>query len=169
LTAGWRVDIVEDDEERANAATRRFRDEARVRVAHGRYVDRIGFEAPFDAALSTHALLHGTPPDIARAIAAVHALLRPGGAFFATIGSKRDPRFEKGRRIAPDTFASDEGSEAGVAHAYFDEAGVRATFAGFVLEDVAETVAGDAVGRWAHSEREAAGIVQWWVRAKRDQ
>ncbi|MBD5657428.1 MAG: hypothetical protein IAI50_19930, partial [Candidatus Eremiobacteraeota bacterium] len=112
---------------------------------------------------------HGTPATIAAAIDAVRKRLAPKAPFFVTLGSQRDPRFGTGRLIAPGAFVTLDGSEAGVAHSYFDEAGVRKLFAGFTLDDVRETDASEIVGRWAHSERETAGIVHWWVRARRAQ
>jgi len=166
LAAGARVDVLEADLERAAAASRRFANEARLRVARGFYDEPAPFEGGYAAAFSSHALLHGTTSDVARAVDAIRIRLAPGGAFVLTLGSKRDPRFGTGRAVAEDTFAPTSGSEANVAHAFFDAGGVRELLGAFALEEMCEANAGEAVGRWAHEPREAESIVHWWVRAR---
>lgn len=125
-------------------------------------------EPRFDAALSTHALLHGTPASIARALQEIAASLRGGGAFYATFASTSDARYGKGTRVAEDAYAPDEGAERGVAHAYFGEAALRELLSRyFVIEAVEEQRVDDVVGRWAHAER-PSGSVHWFVRAARE-
>lgn len=129
------------------------------------------FEAdgPFDAAVSTHALLHGTPHTITNALKKLAGLLRPGAPLYATFGSKSDARYGKGTRIDDRTFAPDSGDERGVAHAYFDENELRAVLERwFTVESIEEHRVDDVVGRWAHAER-PQGSVHWFVRATRDQ
>lgn len=167
VDAGANLGIVEDDPERARTAAARFASDARVRIVRAWYEGPFPFTGAHDAALSTHALLHGTLPQIAAAVAATAHRLAPGALFFATIGSQRDPRFGRGDRIDEATFAATEGPERGVAHTYFDEAGVRALFAGFTLESLEEIFGGAGVGRWAHSDGGAETIVHWYVRARR--
>jgi hypothetical protein len=166
LEAGVAVDAIERDAERARSAASRF---AGVRVVRGEYAGPYPFTGAFAGALSTSALLHGTAGEVASAVAAVRACLRPGARFFATFGSTRDPRFGRGLRIDDATFAPAVGSEEeGVPHAYFDEARLRALFDGFAEIDARELDASETVGRWAHSADAAAGIVHWFVRARRD-
>ena len=165
--AGVRLDIVEQDPARAREAAERYAATGSVRVARARYVGPYPYASGFTAALSTSALLHGSTDDVARAVAAVRARLAAGAPFFCTLGSTRDPRHGRGRRVAADTFAPDDGPEAGVLHAYFDDTGARAIFAGFTLDDVREGSAADTAGRWTHAAAEAADIVHWFVRATR--
>lgn len=121
----------------------------------------------FDAALSTHALLHGTPPKIAGALAALAQLLKTDAPLYATFGSKADARYGKGIGAGEDSFAPDSGDEQGVAHAYFGEAGLRALLAPhFTIESAEEVRVDEIVGSWAHAQR-PQGSVHWFVRARR--
>jgi hypothetical protein len=165
LAIGARVDALEDDAERARAAAVRFAAEPRVRVVRARYVGPFPVAGGLMGALSTHALLHGTPSSVAAAVAAVRNRLRPGAPFFATLGSTRDPRFGRGVRLDEATFAPETGGEAGVPHVYYDETRARALFAAFAVESLVETAAAETVGRWAHDDADAATIVHWFVRA----
>lgn len=121
---------------------------------------------PCDGALSTHALLHGTPASIATSIGALGAVLKPSAPFYATLGSVRDARYGKGRRIAAGSYAPAAGDECGVAHAYFDEAGARALLSAFQIEYLCETDVDAVVGSWAHAV-EPHGFVHWFLRALR--
>lgn len=123
--------------------------------------------ASFDAALSTHALLHGTPQTVAEITRAIALALKPDAPFYATYASKRDVRYGKGTRVAEDAFAPDEGDERGVAHAYFDEAALRRIIDPlFELESLEEHVVDDVVGSWAHAQR-PQGSVHWFAIARR--
>jgi hypothetical protein len=166
LAAGALVDAIEDDPAHSHTAATRFAAESAVRIARASYAGPYPFTGPFDGALSTHALLHGTPQSVSAALAAVRNRLVPNAPFFFTLGSKRDPRFGKGRRIADDTYAAESGSETGVAHGYFDEPAIRGLLVGYALLAIEERTA--AAGSWAHSPDEAAAIVHWFVRARRE-
>jgi hypothetical protein len=167
LTAGTRVDAIEDDPERARLALIRFAGESRVRVARAAYGGPYPFAGSFDGALSTHALLHGTPHHVAAALAAVRNRLAPRAPLFLTLGSKHDPRFGGGAPVAEDTFVADSGSEAGIPHCYFDEAGARALLAGFGVDSLEERSAAESAGTWAHAADEAAALVHWFARVRR--
>lgn len=126
-------------------------------------------QPPFDAALSTHGLLHGARAEIAVLANAIGDALRRGAPLYATFGSTRDARYGKGARIDAGTFAQQDGDEAGVAHAYFDEASLRALLASrFTIEAIEERGVDDVVGSWAHAH-ELRGAVHWYVRATRSQ
>jgi SAM-dependent methyltransferase len=126
-------------------------------------------EQSFDAAIGTHAFLHGTPSSVTQMAARVARALKPGGFFYATFASKRDARYGKGTRIAQDAFAPESGDEAGVAHAYFDETGLRrALEPAFEIETLTEENVDAVVGRWAHAQR-PSGNVHWFVRARKRQ
>lgn len=128
------------------------------------------FETPplaFDAALSTHAFLHGTPALVARMLHVTARALKPGAPFYCTFASKRDERYGKGRQVDTDTFAPESGDEAGVKHVYFDEAQLRAMLdETFVIESLTEQSVDDVVGSWAHAQR-PKGSVHWFLRARR--
>ncbi len=126
-------------------------------------------EPGFDAALSTHALLHGTPAQIAGMLRAAANLLKDGAPLYATFASKSDARYGKGTRIGDDAFAPDSGDEQGVVHAYFDEQGLRTMLgAHFAIDSIGERNVDGIVGRWAHAEQ-PQGSVHWFVRAHRIQ
>lgn len=167
LNAGAHVEALEEHAQRAREARHRFAGDPRLRVTDGPYGGPYPIDGTFDAALSTHALLHGSPAAVAASIAALRERLAVGALLFTTLGSKSDRRFGAGTRIATDSFAPSDGAEAGVPHAYFDEDGVRALLRGFSLSALAENDASRSAGRWAHSEDEAAGTVHWFVRALR--
>jgi hypothetical protein len=167
LAAGLRVDAVESDPSRAAAAATRFAAESRVRVVRSRYEGPLPFAGGHAAALSTHALLHGTRRTIAATVRAARDRLGAGAPFYATLGSQNDPRFGTGTRIDDDTFAPLTGAERGVAHTYVTAADARALFADFVVESLEEVAGGESVGRWAHDDADAATIVHWYVRARR--
>ena len=122
----------------------------------------------YAAALSTHALLHGTADAIARCLRNIHRALETDGKFYATFGSIRDARLGTGTRLAPTTYAPDDGDERGVAHTYFDEHAVRAllkdSFDIVTLEEVnVDTIA----GTWAHATTPLRGAVHWFVEARK--
>lgn len=120
----------------------------------------------FDAAVSTHALLHGTPHTIAQTLSALVHALKTDALLYATFGSKADARYGKGTQVDTDAFAPDSGEEAGVAHAYFDEAGLRELLERwFIIDSIEERAVDDVVGSWAHAER-PQGSVHWFVRAR---
>lgn len=131
--------------------------------------DVAGFAAggSFDAALSTHALLHGTPQAIAATLQTLTAVLKAQAPLYATFGSKADSRYGKGTRVDEDTFAPESGDEQGVAHAYFDERALRAMLErSFIVESIEEHAVDEIVGTWAHAQR-PQGTVHWFVRARR--
>jgi hypothetical protein len=164
--AAW-IEAVEDDPDRARAAAARFASEPRVRISREAYTGPYSFDGTVDGALSTHALLHGTPHRVAVAVAAARERLAPNAPFYITLGSKRDPRFGVGESPARDTFVLRSGSEAGVLHCYFDEAGVRALLNGFTIEELVEQSAAETAGTWAHAPEESARFVHWFVRLRR--
>lgn len=142
------------------------RNTAALRAA-GLRVSHEPVASAFDAALSTHALLHGTPTDVANALDAIAAALKPGAPLYATFGSQRDARFGRGTRVDARTFAPNDGDERGVAHCYFDEPVLRALLeTHFSVESMEETSVDDVVGRWAHAQP-PSGSVHWFVRSVR--
>ena len=167
LAAAARIEAIEENPERARAAVARFASEPRVRISRAAYSAPYPFDGTIDGALSTNALLHGTPHRVAAAISAARERLAPNAPFYFTLGSKGDPRFGVGERPARDTFVLRSGSEAGVPHCYFDEAGVRALMDGFAIEELVERSAAQTAGSWAHTPEESASIVHWFVRSRR--
>jgi SAM-dependent methyltransferase len=119
----------------------------------------------FDAAISTHALLHGTAVTVAELLARIAHALKAGAPFYATFASTRDARYGKGTRIDDETFAPREGDEKGVAHVYFNERRLRDLLAPhFTIESLEERNVDEIVGRWAHAEK-PRGSVHWFVHA----
>ena len=120
------------------------------------------------AALSTHALLHGSPAEISAALAEIARELSVGAPLFATFGSQRDARFGEGRRLGPATFAPTDGDERGIAHSYFDEAALRGVLdEHFAIEELREVEVDEIVGAWAHASAPLRGAVHWFVVAHR--
>ena len=134
-------------------------------VVHGTYDAVLPFSQPFAGALTTHALLHGMPGTIASRVATIARALECGAPFYATLGSASDPRFGRGKRFGPTTFAPMEGSERGVVHTYFDAADARTLFGAFEIESLEQVGGGRSIGHWAHDATESAEIVHWYLRA----
>jgi hypothetical protein len=124
-------------------------------------------DARFDAALSTHGLLHGTPRDIAALLQVTAAALKPNAPLYATFASTRDARFGKGTQIDAQTYAPESGEERGVAHVYYDEPALRSAIEPlFDVESLEELNADAVVGRWAHA-RMPSGTVHWFARLRK--
>ena len=123
---------------------------------------------PFAAALSTHAFLHGMPPDLAAMLLAVARVLETGAPLYATFGSTSDARFARGRGLGENTFAPTEGDERGVPHHFFDERRLRAILgASFVVESLTEVGVDRIAGSWAHANAPLSGSVHWFAKAVR--
>ena len=167
VRAGASVDIVEADPERARDAAIRFAAGPRVRVVRGSYAGPYAFAGGFSAALTTHALLHGSLASIERAVAAIANRLHPDGVFYATFGSTRDPRFAAGTPIEAFVSAPRDGGERDVPHAYYDEPRVRELLRSFTIDGIEEASASETAGRWAHDAREAETMIHWFVRARK--
>ncbi|MFN2529268.1 MAG: class I SAM-dependent methyltransferase [Candidatus Baltobacteraceae bacterium] len=123
--------------------------------------------ATFDAALGTHALLHGTPATLQAALEGIHVALRPQARLYATLGSKRDARYGKGEQIAQHVFAPEDGEEAGVPHTYWDEPEVRILLANFTIVELSQVQVDDIAGSWAHAKSPLAQAHHWMVVAQR--
>lgn len=150
---------------RNSAAIRAAGHEVREIADEG--VPDLHVEGRFDAAVSTHALLHGTPGSIANVLCTLAQLLERDAPLYATFGSKADARYGKGTRIDDDAYAPDSGDERGVAHAYFDESALRLLLERwFIVESIEQHTVDEVVGTWAHAER-PQGSVHWFVRARR--
>lgn len=122
----------------------------------------------FDAAVSTHALLHGTASTIETRIGAIAALLETGAPFYAAFGSTGDARFGKGDCIEPHTFAPVDGDERGVPHTYFARTDLQALLeAHFTVEHLEERGVDAVAGSWAHPSEPLSGAVHWFVIATR--
>ncbi|HMF27349.1 MAG TPA: methyltransferase domain-containing protein [Candidatus Cybelea sp.] len=122
----------------------------------------------FDAAISTHGLLHGANEAIASNVRAIAECLRTGGLFYATFGSSRDARFGQGRRIGSWTFAPLDGDERDVPHTYFDRNRLAAMLAPyFQIESLEEVGVDEIAGRWAHSAKPLRGAAHWFAIGRR--
>jgi SAM-dependent methyltransferase len=120
------------------------------------------------AALSTHALLHGTPPSIAALLERIAARLERKAPLYTTFGSINDARYGEGERIEEHVFAPASGDERGVAHAFFDETRLRALLRErWTIESIEERAVDEIAGSWAHQERPLHGAMHWFVVARR--
>lgn len=143
----------------------------RALMAAGLAVYTLPLQEPCAAGLTTHALLHGTTREIAEQLSAIARALEPHAPLFATFGSVRDARYGSGERHEPHVYVPLDGDEIGVAHAYFDEARLRALLAPhFTLESMREVDVDEIAGTWAHQNVPLRGAVHWFVVASaRDQ
>jgi Methyltransferase domain len=124
-------------------------------------------QGSFDAVISTHGLLHGTPAAIAARLELFSQRLEPQGLVFATLGSTRDARFGEGRRLGASTYAPVGGDEQGVAHSYFTRTQLEGLLAPWYEIDALEEHLADAVaGRWAHVQAPLRKAVHWFLEAR---
>jgi hypothetical protein len=152
---------------RTSSILKRFGSEPGLRAVAQAYDALLPFRGPYDGALSTHALLHGSAALVRATLRNVAAVLRDGAPLHVVLGSRSDPRYGRGRRLADGAFVAEEGSEAGIPHVYFDEPGVRDVLDAFELASLEERSAAQTAGRWAHSAAESERIVHWFVRARK--
>lgn len=140
----------------------------RALEAAGFCVCSLPVDQPCTAALSTHALLHGTPAILAAQLAQIADALEPDAPLFGTFGSIRDARYGRGEVREPHVFAPVDGDEAGVAHVYFDEARLRRLLAPhFTVESMREVQVDAIAGSWAHPTAPLLDAVHWFVTARR--
>ncbi|MGB6987099.1 MAG: hypothetical protein WBD74_14095 [Candidatus Aquilonibacter sp.] len=119
---------------------------------------------PCAAALTTHALLHGTPESLGRALATIADALEPAAPLFGTFGSTEDARYGIGTNLEPYVYAAEDGDERGVVHAYFDAARLRELLAPhFAIESMHEVKVDEIAGKWAHATTPLRGAVHWFV------
>lgn len=136
----------------------------RALTAAGLEVVSIESGVPAQAALATHALLHGTPLTIAAVLREIAGAVFPGAPLFATFGSVRDARYGKGFELEPHVYAAHDGDEAGVAHAYFDEGRLRSLLESDWTIDLLKEVGVDAIaGSWAHVQAPLRNAVHWFA------
>jgi hypothetical protein len=127
-----------------------------------------GIDGRFDAAISTHGLLHGTVSIVASNLAAITEGLDSKGLLYATFGSTRDARFGQGQRLDDWSFSPIGGDERGVAHAYFDRERLVALLERhYTLECLEERDVDTLAGEWAHRERRLQGAVHWFAIAQK--
>ena len=123
---------------------------------------------PYDAALSTHALLHGRPEEIRAHVARVAIALRPGAPFHATFGSTQDARFGIGEQLARETFAPQSGDEIGIPHTFWEYASLQHIIQeNFVIESLEEVSVDEIVGKWAHTLEPLKACVHWFAQLQR--
>lgn len=136
----------------------------RALLAAGFRVVNPGAAERCSGALSTHALLHGTPASLARELDAIAASLEPGAPLYATFGSIHDARYGEGAEHEPYVYAPTAGDEIGVAHVYFDRARLEALVSPrFTIESLDEVDVDAIAGRWAHQTAPLRGAVHWFA------
>ena len=124
-------------------------------------------EGSFAAVISTHGLLHGTVDAIAERVALFARGLEREGLLFATLGSTRDARFAKGRRIGASTYVPLDGDERGVAHTYFTRSQLEQLLdPWYEVESLEERLVDGVAGRWAHATTPLAQAVHWFLEAR---
>jgi SAM-dependent methyltransferase len=108
-------------------------------------------DAMFDAVVSTYVIHHNTLDNIRRCVAEMHRVLVSGGKALLVVQSKRGYRYGRGTPLEPDTFLPDTGSDAGIPHHFFDEAGVRDLLSAFtILQLEPREGSGESGHRHAH-------------------
>ena len=104
-----------------------------LRVDEGLMTDLPYDDDSFDYVLAFNVVYHGEPGVVARAIAEIRRVLRPGGLFQGTMLSKRNAKFGIGEQVAPDTFLKGDGNEEPHPHFYCNASELCALYEGFEL------------------------------------
>ena len=89
-----------------------------VRTHHGLMTDLPFADGEFDYLLSFNVIYHGDPEIVARTLAEIRRVLRPGGTLQLTMLSKRNVNYGMGEEIAPNTFV-DPGADDDKVHPHF--------------------------------------------------
>jgi len=165
LIAKADITAIEADANRAAALRSDFPDHAQ-RILSGSYNGLPFADRSFDAVLSTHALLHGTPDDVTLLLKEIARVSRQNALLFTTFGSPADARFGKGRQLGPQCFAPSGGDEAGVAHSYFRESELGSLLRDFEIELLNERTVDTVAGSWAHQDSPLHDAVHWFVIAR---
>jgi len=99
----------------------------------------------FDGLVSIQTINHGTPESIARTIAEIQRILKPGGKIFVTLARAHDHYPPNGYNlIAPHTVIPLAGPEKGLVHHFFTREEILNIFASFELE----TITRDPFDKW---------------------
>jgi 2-polyprenyl-3-methyl-5-hydroxy-6-metoxy-1,4-benzoquinol methylase len=72
----------------------------------------------FDYVLAWNVIYHGDLKTVRKVLSEISRVLRPHGLFQATMLTKRNAYYGKGRRVAPHTYVNDEEDEKKHAHFY---------------------------------------------------
>lgn len=140
----------------------------RALLAAGFEVASLDAEGPVcAAALSSHALLHGTRAQWSALLARIARALEPGAPLYATFGSVNDARYAVGAEIEPRVYAPLEGDEIGVPHIFFTESELReALAAAWEIVAIEERVVDEIAGAWAHERAPLRDARHWFVIAR---
>ncbi|MEO9527376.1 class I SAM-dependent methyltransferase [Roseibium sp.] len=90
----------------------------------------------FDHVLSFNVIYHGDPAIVAKAIAEIARVLKPGGVYQGTMLSKRNGNFGVGTEVAPDTYVREGDDDKNHPHFYCDAGELVALFKGFELRSL---------------------------------
>lgn len=92
-------------------------------------------DTSFDALISLYVIYHGTPNDIRTVLSEINRVLRAGGIALLNFLSTRSYNYGSGTEIAPNTFITESGTDAGVPHHFTDEDELRRFLADFTILD----------------------------------
>jgi SAM-dependent methyltransferase len=88
----------------------------------------------FDAVISTNVIHHNRLAGIRKTVGEIRRTLRRGGLVFVTVLSTKDYKIGPdivGKKLEPNTWITVRGNDAGIAHHFFDERGIRSLFSKF--------------------------------------
>lgn len=91
-----------------------------------------------DYVLAWNVIYHGDAAVVARCVAEIARVLKPGGVYQGTMLSKRNGNFGKGREVAPDTYVIDAVSDKAHPHFYCDARTLVDVFERFELLSLAD-------------------------------
>ena len=134
-SAGLAVEAMDASTSGLEYAARQARDAGLAVTFRGGLMTELPYpDASFDYLLSFNVIYHGDGSVVARAIAEIHRVLKPGGLFHGTLLSKRNDNYGLGREIAPNTFVIDGAAgDKGHPHYYCNAAEVVTLLEDFEL------------------------------------
>ena len=114
----------------------------------------------FDAIIAVYTLEHNTLAGLKKTTLELNRVLKSKGILVATLISTKDPRYDTGKEIEPNTFTNiKDPAESDVPHRFSDEKEAKELFTRFNLIDVKE--------KTGYSERRKMKTVHWEIIAEK--
>jgi SAM-dependent methyltransferase len=138
---GFQVDSFDLSREAIDGLRERTEEESipNIRCTHGDMNELPFKEDCFDCLLAYHVISHTDTAGIKGIMDEIHRVLKPGGEFYLTLGSKSAWSFADAGYPKHDEntiIKREDGPENGIPHFYSDESGIDELFARFTLINV---------------------------------
>lgn len=139
--SGFQVDSLDLSEKAIDDLAKKVKEGniANIRCTHGDMVSLPFADNSFDCLLAYHVISHTDTVGITRIIDEIYRVLKPGGEFYLSLGSKLAWSFVSAgypKRDENTVIKLEDGPENGIPHFYSDERAIGELFTRFALIDV---------------------------------